>query len=94
MIAATLATVVTAWSMCDRPAPEPLSFHSRGFGYVAEIFPPFSRQNSQERPVVHLYEVGYPGRGWDVNARPVMSAQLPHDVFPAEAVVSHVGRLL
>ena len=29
----------------DWGAPEPVSFHSRGFGYVAEIFPPQSRQN-------------------------------------------------
>lgn len=28
-------------------APEPVSFHSRGFGYVAEIFPLRSRQNSK-----------------------------------------------
>ena len=80
--------------MCDKPAPEPQSFHSRGFGYVAEIFPPLSRQNSLTRPIVHVYAVAYPGRRWDVVARLVASAILPHEAFPAEAVVSQAGHLV
>jgi hypothetical protein len=30
----------------DWVRPEPTSFHSRGFGYVAEIFPPNSRPST------------------------------------------------
>jgi hypothetical protein len=33
----------------DWGAPHPVSFNSRGFGYVAEIFPPGSRQNPTEK---------------------------------------------
>ncbi|HUG02709.1 MAG TPA: hypothetical protein VML95_12650 [Longimicrobiales bacterium] len=93
MLPIALATVL-AWSVCDKPAPEPQSFHSRGFGYVAEIFPPLSRQNSLERPLAHVYAVGYPSRRWEVDARLVTSATLPHDAFPAEAVVSQAGHLV
>ena len=45
----------------DWVRPEPTSFHSRGFGYVAEIFPPRSRQNSGDKPLCYFYELGYPG---------------------------------
>jgi len=35
--------------------PEPASFHSRGFSYVAEIFPLKSRHNATEKPFCYFY---------------------------------------
>ena len=35
----------------DWGAPTPVSFNSRGFGHVAEVFPPGSRQNPSKRPL-------------------------------------------
>lgn len=94
MLAITFASLLAGWTICDRLAPEPRSFHSRGFDHVAEIFPPFSRQNSSARPMVYIYAVGYPGRRWDVSARLLTSATLPHETFPGEAVVSRAGDLV
>lgn len=94
MLTISLAATLLGGAFCDRPAPEPRSFHSRGFGYVAEVFPPRSRQNPGERPVAYLYAVGYPGRGWDLDARLVASVTLPHEESPAEAVVSQAGHLV
>lgn len=89
-----LALIAASPFLCDRPAPEPRSFHSRGFGRVAEIFPPGSRHNDGERPLAYLYEVAHPGSRWEVRARRVWSAPLPHGRFPSEAVVSVEGHLV
>ncbi len=78
----------------DWGAPEPVSFHSRGFGYVAEIFPPDSRQNSTKRPFCYFYEVGYGGIGWKVDAKLKWKAPLVNDLMPYQAVVSMNGRLV
>lgn len=99
MIAVLLAAVLTvvdgaASSSCDRPAPEPLGFSSRGFGYVAEIFPAKSRQNHGSRSVAYLYAVGYPGSDWRVQARRVWTAELAAQRFPMAALVSQAGHLV
>jgi hypothetical protein len=44
--------------------PHPVSFHLRGFGYVAKVFPPGSRQNPDKKPLCYFYEMGYPGTSW------------------------------
>ena len=75
-------------------APEPVSFHSRGFGYVAEVFPPRSRQNSTEKPVCYFYEVGYPGTAWKIDANLKWRVPLANDLMPYQAVVSMQGRLV
>ncbi len=76
-------------------APEPVSFHSRGFGYVAEIFPPRSRQNSTEKPLCYFYEVGYGGgTEWKIDAKLKWQAPLVNDSMPYQAVVSMQGRLV
>ena len=80
--------------LCDRGAPEPRSFHSRGFGFVAEVFPGESRNNETPEPVVYMYAIGYPGADWKVDARHRWSATLPHSDFLSEAVVSMQGHLV
>jgi hypothetical protein len=76
-------------------APNPVSFNSRGFGYVAEIFPPRSRQNSTEKPLCYFYEMGYPGGTvWKIDAKPKWKAPLVNDLMPYQAVVSMNGRLV
>ena len=79
----------------DWGAPEPVSFHSRGFGYVAEIFPPRSRQNSTEKPLCYFYELGYGGgTEWKIDAKLKWKAPLVNDVMPYQAVVSMHGQLV
>lgn len=89
-----IAVLAGAGATCDPLAPEPQSFHSRGFGVVAEVFPPGSRHNAGERPRIYTYEVGYPGPRWDVDARRVWSATLQHGHFPHDAVVSMEGHVV
>src|SRR4030081_1995993 len=73
----------------DWGAPEPVSFHSRGFGYVAEIFPPQSRQNPTEKPLCYFYEVGYGGgTEWKIDAELKWKASLVNDVMPDQAAIS------
>jgi hypothetical protein len=93
MLSLLLAASLTAAS-CDKGAPEPVGFHSRGFGYVAEIFPPKSRQNPGARPVAHLYEVGYPGADWSVKARRLWTTELAARLMPQAALVSMAGHLV
>lgn len=79
----------------DWGAPEPVSFHSRGFGYVAEVFPPRSRQNPAEKPLCYFYEVGYPeGAAWKIYAKLKWKAPLVNDLMPYQAVVSMQGQLV
>jgi hypothetical protein len=79
----------------DWGAPNPASFHSRGFGYVAEIFPPRSRQNLTEKPLCYFYEVGYGGgTEWKIDAKLKWKAPLVNDPMPYQAVVSMQGRLV
>jgi hypothetical protein len=78
----------------DWGAPNPVSFNSRGFGYVAEIFPPLSRQNSAEKPLCYFYEMGYPGGTWKIDAKLKWKAALVNDLMPYQAVVSMHGRLV
>ena len=75
-------------------APAPVSFHSRGFGYVAEVFPPRSRQNSTKKPFCYFYEVGYPGTAWKIDAKLKWKMPLANDLTPYQAVVSMQGRLV
>jgi len=82
-------TIADEWG-----APEPVSFHSRGFGYVAEIFPPGSRQNSTKRPFCYFYRVGYGGILWKVDASLKWKGPLANDLMPYQAIVSMDGRLV
>ena len=75
--------------------PEPASFHARGFGFVAEIFPPGSRQNQGgDRAFCYFYEVGYPGTRWDVHAKLLWKAPVVNGRMPVEGLVSMDGRLV
>jgi hypothetical protein len=74
--------------------PEPTSFHSRGFGYVAEIFPAHSRQNSGDMPLCYFYELGYPGRDWRIDARLKWKAPLVNESMPYQALISQAGDLI
>jgi hypothetical protein len=78
--------------VCDRPAPHPVAFHSRGFGYVAEVFPPGARRNTGDTPRVYLYQVGYPGSQWRVDARRLWTAELRG--MPQAALVSVAGHFV
>jgi len=76
-------------------APHPVSFNARGFGYVAEIFPPRSRQNTSDKPVCYFYEVGYGGgTEWRIDAKLKWKALLVNDLMPHQAIVSMRGRLI
>jgi hypothetical protein len=76
-------------------APNPVSFNSRGFGYVAEIFPPRSRQNPTEKPLCYFYEVGYSGgAAWKIDAKLKWKAALVNDRMPHQALLSQQGRLV
>ena len=83
----------------DLLRPEPTSFHCRGFGYVAEIFPPKSRQNPGDKPVCYLYQMGHPGGTWKIDARLKWKAELINDQttyyrMPLEVLLSMDGRLV
>jgi hypothetical protein len=79
---------------CSRLAPEPQGFHARGFGYVAEVFPPKSRHNASARPVVHFFSVNYAGHDWRVDAQRRWTATLPHESMPQAALVSMEGHVV
>jgi hypothetical protein len=85
------ASLVTP-AMCDRPGPQPVGFHSRGFSYVAEVFPPHARRNTGDHPRMYLYEVGYPGSQWRVDARRLWTAALP--IMPRAALISMAGHVV
>jgi hypothetical protein len=74
--------------------PEPASFHSRGFGFVAEIFPPGSRQNPGKSPLCYFYEMGYAGTDWKIDAHLKWRAPLVNSRMPYQAVVSMAGQLV
>ena len=76
------------------PAPAPVSFHARGFGMVAEVFPPRSRQNPTDRPQCFFYEVAYPGTMWTVAPTLRWEGPLANERMPAAAVVSMEGELV
>jgi hypothetical protein len=78
----------------DWVRPEPTGFHSRGFFYVAEIFPPQSRQNAGDKPLCYFYAMGYAGSGWKVDARLVWKAPLVNSTGPYQAVLSPEGDLV
>lgn len=78
----------------DWPAPEPRSFRARGFGFVAEIFPPKSRQNIGQRPYCYFYEMGYPGTSWKIDPKLRWHGTLANAAMPYEAIVSMDGRLV
>src|SRR5262245_36163905 len=74
--------------------PEPVSFHCRGFSYVAEIFPPKSRQNPGGKPVCYFYKMDYPGLEWKIGAHLVWKGSLVNPVMPYQAVISMDGLLV
>jgi hypothetical protein len=76
----------------DWGTPEPVSFNSRGSINVAEIFPAGSRQNPGRKPVCYLYEMGYPGPTWSIDAKLKWKAELV--AMPYQALVSMDGTLV
>jgi hypothetical protein len=78
----------------DWARPEPTGYASRGFAYVAEIFPPHSRRNPGERPLCYIYEVGHPGLSWEVDARLRWRAPLVNAIQPYQALLSPQGDLV
>ena len=73
--------------------PEPKGFHSRGFFYVAEIFPPHSRQNKSEKPICYFYKMGYPGKEWEIKPELIWQAGLSNVLMPLQALISMDGEL-
>ena len=95
LLTAVLGVAASApMTRCDRGAPEPIGFHSRGFGYVAELFPPKSRRNPGTKPRAYLYTVAYPGREWRVEAHRLWTVELANASMPDAALVSVDGRLV
>ena len=92
LLGAAIHAASLATTMCDRPGPQPVGFHSRGYSYVAEVFPPHARKNTDDRPRLYVYEVGYPGAQWRVDARRLWTAVLP--VMPRAALVSMAGHVV
>ncbi len=78
----------------DWAAPEPRSFHARGFELVAEIFPPHSRQNVGDRAYCYLYEMGYPGTAWMIAPKLRWRGPLVNRGMPYEAILSMDGHLV
>jgi len=95
LLMSLLVALLSASARADDWArPEPTSFHSRGFGYVAEIFPPHSRQNSGDKPLCYFYELGYPGSDWRIDARLKWKAPLVNELMPYQALISQAGNLI
>jgi hypothetical protein len=78
----------------DWARSEPVSFHTRGFSYVAEVFPPKARHNATGKPVCYFYAIGYPGTDWKVDAKLVWKGPLVNPDMPYEAVLSMGGDLV
>lgn len=94
-LAILVAAVLSAVGFADEWMwPEPVSFHSRGFSYVAEIFPPKSRQNSGDKPLCYFYKMDYAGTEWRIGAHLVWKTQLVNPQMPYEALVSTDGFLV
>src|SRR5260221_6855804 len=74
--------------------PEPVSFHSRGFSYVAEVFPPKARNNATDQLIYFFYAMGYPGTGWKADAKLMWKGPLVNRAMPPEAVLSIGGDLV
>ncbi|KPJ73160.1 MAG: hypothetical protein AMS14_06710, partial [Planctomycetes bacterium DG_20] len=92
--AVVLASALSGYA--DLAAPEPVSFASRGFSYVAEVFPPQSRRNPGQKPLCCLYHVGHPGTTWTVDAKLLWKAELVPlpEAGPYQAVLSVRGDLV
>src|SRR5258708_36981577 len=78
----------------DWAQSEPVSFHARGFSYVAEVFPAKARHNATEKPICYFYSMGYPGTEWKVDAKLVWKGPLVNPDMPYEAVLSTGGGLV
>jgi hypothetical protein len=74
--------------------PEPISFHSRGFSFVAEIFPPHCRQNSSEKPVCYFYKTEDSGTDCEIKPELVWQAKLNNESMPVQALVSMDAELI
>lgn len=92
LLTAAIHGVSPTTTVCDRPAPQPVGFHSRGFSYVAEVFPAHARRNTSDSARVYVYEVRYPGPTWKVDAPRLWTAALP--VMPQAALVSMEGHVV
>ncbi len=78
----------------DWPRAHPRSFHARGFGRVAEVFPANSRNNPSDKPFVYVYDIGYPGGTWRVDAKLAWKGPLANREAPYEAILSGDGWLV
>lgn len=94
LLLAVLAAATSPARADSWPAPAPVSFHARGFGLVAEVFPPRSRHNPSDRPRCFFYEVAHPGTTWAVGATLRWEGPLANELMPAAAVVSMEGELV
>ena len=102
IVAAAVACAWVAWAGSapadDWAWPMATGYCCRGFGYVAEIFPPRSRQNPTEKAMCFFYAMGYPGREeWRIDARLVWKGELVNAGayrMPYQAVVSMDGVLV
>ncbi|MGH7470665.1 MAG: hypothetical protein ACRENP_22180 [Longimicrobiales bacterium] len=91
---AALAPGLAMPAVCSKFAPEPTGFHGRGFEYVAEVFPPRSRQNTSDKPVAYLYRIAYPGSTWRVDAQLIWKTALANAQMPEAALVSMNGEFI
>lgn len=93
-----MTSMLPAGHVDEWPWPEPASYHSRGFGFVAEIFPPGSRQNPGNQAAAFFYRMGYPGTRWEVDAELLWRRDLVNDFepyrMPYQALVTMDGRLV
>jgi hypothetical protein len=76
-------------SLADtRKRPEHVSFYSRDFTYVAEVFPPELRQNKSKKLICYFYQMGYRGKQWEVRPKLLWKAEFVNDLMPLSAVIS------
>lgn len=88
-----MPTIVIVLVLCtsiaradDWPAAHPQGWHAQGFGQVAEMFPPKSRHNAGDKPIVYVYDVTS-GAGWATSAKLVWKGPLPNREAPYEAIL-------
>jgi hypothetical protein len=94
LILAGLFSLASSALCDDRMDPELASYNSRGFFWVAEVFPPKSRQNQSKKPLCYLYQMGYSGTQWEIRPRLEWSAPLVNEEMPMSALVSPEGQIV
>src|SRR5260370_16410991 len=78
--------------------PEPVSFHSKMWNWVAEMFPSQSRRNPGDKGLCYFYQVTSSTYGdhppYEVDAKLQWKAELVNQLMPMSAVVSNDGYLV